>query len=220
MGTDFTQESRSDVVASWMVMEETHGRSVDPTADPERYRRYLLAALGDDDPAVAQTTTIGALRELVAEAGDALRRRPRPTEWSVLECIGHIVDGEVVAAARYRWIVAQDEPVLVGYDQDRWVARLHHEEADPDSLLDLFAALRTVNVQLWRRLPAQDRARIGMHRERGPESYELTFRLIAGHDRVHLAQARDTLAAVRSSDGDHRSLAPRSGSGVNQPSGA
>ncbi|MBA2489055.1 MAG: DinB family protein [Chloroflexi bacterium] len=192
---------------------DTQDQAVDPIADPDRYRRYLLAALGDDDPAVAQTTTIAALRELVAEAGDALRGRPRPTEWSVLECIGHIVDGEVVAAARYRWIVAQDEPELVGYDQDRWVARLHHVEADPDSLLDLFAALRTVNVQLWRRLPPQDRARIGMHRERGPESYELTFRLIAGHDRVHLAQARDTLAAVRSSDGDRRSLAPRSGSG-------
>jgi len=36
-----------------------------------------------------------------------------------------------------------------------------------------------------------------MHRERGPESYDLTFRLAAGHDRVHLAQARRALTAVR-----------------------
>jgi hypothetical protein len=35
-----------------------------------------------------------------------------------------------------------------------------------------------------------------VHAERGPESYELTFRLIAGHDRFHLAQARRALAAV------------------------
>jgi hypothetical protein len=41
-----------------------------------------------------------------------------------------------------------------------------------------------------------DRERFGVHRERGPESYALTFTLIAGHDRFHLAQARRALAAV------------------------
>jgi hypothetical protein len=39
-----------------------------------------------------------------------------------------------------------------------------------------------------------------MHRERGPESYELTFVLIAGHDRFHLAQAGRALALVRTAD--------------------
>jgi hypothetical protein len=34
---------------------------------------------------------------------------------------------------------------------------------------------------------------VGIHEERGPESYDLTFRLIAGHDRIHLAQARESL---------------------------
>lgn len=37
--------------------------------------------------------------------------------------------------------------------------------------------------------------------ERGPESYELTFRLIAGHDRFHLAQAERTLATIRGARG-------------------
>ncbi len=36
-----------------------------------------------------------------------------------------------------------------------------------------------------------------MHSERGPESYELQFRLIAGHDRFHLEQMRKTLASVK-----------------------
>jgi hypothetical protein len=36
-----------------------------------------------------------------------------------------------------------------------------------------------------------------MHAERGPETYDLSFRMIAGHDRFHLAQARRALAAVR-----------------------
>ncbi len=61
----------------------------------------------------------------------------------------------------------------------------------------LFTALRRSNVDLWSGRPPEDRARVGIHTERGPESYELTFRLVAGHDRVHLGQARRALDQVR-----------------------
>jgi DinB family protein len=170
--------------------------SFDPIAEPDAYRRSLLAALGEDDPAAVQAATPAALRALVAEAGDRLRARPAPGEWSALECIGHIVDGELVVSGRYRWIVAEEEPDLVGYDQDSWVSGLHHAEADPAVLLAMFDGLRASNLDLWARLPVADRARAGLHRERGPESYELTFRMLAGHDRVHLRQAREALAAA------------------------
>jgi hypothetical protein len=170
--------------------------SPDPVLEADAYRRSLLAALGDDDPATAQAQTPAAIRALVAEAGPALRTRPKPGEWSVLECIGHIVDGELVVAGRYRWILAHDEPEIIGYDQDRWVTRLRHADDDVEDLVGLFEALRAANLGLWSRATAVDRARVGIHRERGPESFELTFRLAAGHDRVHLAQARRALEAA------------------------
>ena len=172
--------------------------SPDPVTEAQAYQRSLLDALGGDDPAMAQATTPAAIRALVAEAGDELRTRPAPGEWSVLECIGHIVDGELVAAARFRWILAEDEPDLVGYDQALWVEGLRHRDDDPDELLALFEALRAANLGLWRRSSEAERARIGIHRERGEESFDLLFRLMAGHDRIHLAQARRALAAVRS----------------------
>jgi hypothetical protein len=46
---------------------------------------------------------------------------------------------------------------------------------------------------MWAASSEQERARVGMHTERGPESFELMFRLIAGHDRVHHGQAVKTL---------------------------
>jgi hypothetical protein len=49
---------------------------------------------------------------------------------------------------------------------------------------------------LWARSSEEDRARVGIHAERGPESFELLFRMIAGHDRFHLAQAERALDAV------------------------
>jgi DinB superfamily len=171
--------------------------SPDPVADAAAYQRHLLDALGEDHPAAAQAATPAVIRDLIADSGDDLRTIPSLGEWSVLECIGHVVDAELVVSGRYRWILAHDEPELLGYDQDLWVSGLRHREDDPATLVALFAALRAANLDLWRRSSVQDRARIGLHRERGPESYDLTFRLAAGHDRVHLDQARATLDTVR-----------------------
>src|SRR3954453_10090085 len=116
--------------------------SPDPVSAPDAYRTSLLTALGDEDPAVAQRQTPAVIRALVVEAGELLRVRPEPGEWSVLECIGHIVDSELVAGARERWIVSEDEPPIVGYDQALWVDRLGHNEDDAELLIATFEALR------------------------------------------------------------------------------
>jgi hypothetical protein len=171
--------------------------TVDPVATPADYQRLVLSFLGADDPAAVQAATPAAVRALIDDAGVLVRERPEPGEWSVLECLGHLVDGELIVSARYRWIVAEDEPDIVGYDQALWVDALRHGDDDPAALLALFDALRGANLDLWSRLPITDRERIGRHRERGPESYDMTFRLAAGHDRLHLAQANQALEAVR-----------------------
>ena len=161
--------------------------------DPRGYQQHLLGLLGDDDPAEVQTATPATLRALVAEAGDRLTVRPEAGEWAVYGCLAHIADAELVMSARYRFVLAHDEPPLIGYDQDRWVDRLHGDQGDVDAMLDLFEALRIANVALWRSTTVTDRARVGIHAERGPESFDLAFRMIAGHDRFHMAQARVAL---------------------------
>jgi hypothetical protein len=173
---------------------------VSPVDAPEAYRRMLLDLIREDDPAVVQAATVARLRAIVRDAGPLVAVRPAPGEWSVVECLGHLTDGELIVAARARWILAEDEPDIVGYDQDRWVDALRHGQDDPDDLITLFDALRTANLRLWAATPPADRARVGIHRERGPESYELITRLAAGHDRFHVAQAERALAAVRAAD--------------------
>jgi hypothetical protein len=173
----------------------------DPVADAAAYQASLLAALGDDDPAKVQAGTTDAIRAILTDAGSNLRSAPEPGEWSVLECLAHLTDGELVVSGRYRWIIAEDTPSIVGYDQAIWVANLRQVDDDPDDLVRLFDVLRQSNLALWTRFGASDGARIGMHSERGPESYDLTFRLAAGHDRVHLDQARRALAAIRAGGG-------------------
>jgi hypothetical protein len=177
-------------------VESALDRNVDPVSEAEAYRQMLLGLLGDRDPAQVQAELPDQLRAMVADAGPHLRTRPAPGEWSVLQLVGHILDAEITSAGRYRWILAQDEPPLIAYDQDLWVERLHHQEGDAEEMLALIEALRDSHLRLWAEASESERARIGIHSERGPESFDLLFRLIAGHGLFHLGQMRRTLAQV------------------------
>jgi hypothetical protein len=179
------------------TMTTPEARSADPVTEVEAYRAQILGWLGDDDPAAVQAATTARMRATVREAGDRLRDRPLPGEWSVIECLGHLLDSEMVVSARVRWIIAEDRPELVGYEQAQWVEALRHRDDDPAALVALFAALRVANLQLWAASPEAVRERVGVHRERGVESYDLLYRMIGGHDRLHLDQAERALAAVR-----------------------
>jgi hypothetical protein len=166
-------------------------------AEVEAYRRPVLDMLGRDDPLEVQADEVAAWRELIDRADGDLRTRPAAGEWSVIECLGHMADSELVTSARYRWVLAENEPPLQSWDQEAWAARFDHTHDDPATLLDLFAALRHSNVALWQRTSRADRSRSGTHAERGPESFDLLFRLQAGHGRLHRDQAERALAQVR-----------------------
>ena len=171
--------------------------SPNPVTQAAAYQRQLLDLLGDDDPATVQAATLEHIERLLEDAGPDLRRRPAPEEWSVLELLGHLVDGEIVVSGRYRWALSQDQPPLLGYDQDLSVDRLAHNDDDPKALLPVFATLRAANIRLWQRSSASARTRVAIHAERGPESYDLMFRMLAGHDRFHLNQMHATLRQLR-----------------------
>jgi hypothetical protein len=165
--------------------------------EAEAYRRPSLDALGTDDPLTVQEAESGHWRLLVEKGGAHLRTRPDPDEWSVLDCLAHMCDSELITSTRYRFVLAENKPALQGFDQDAWMDGLGHHHDDPATLLELFDTLRRANVTLWRRTSAADRERVGMHSERGPESYGLLFRLQAGHGRIHRAQAERALSAAR-----------------------
>ncbi len=176
-----------------------HAASPDPVSDPKAYQDLLVGLVGDDDPAEVQGASPDLIRQLLADAGADADRRPEEHEWSVSECLAHMLDAEVVVSGRYRWILAHDQPELLGYDQDLWVDRLHNPVEDPGEMLAAFEGLRRANLALWSRTSVEQRDRFGIHRERGPESYGLTFTLAAGHDRFHLDQARRALELIRTS---------------------
>lgn len=161
------------------------------------YRKRLMDHLGDRDPLTVLARTGDALAGLVRENGAArLRVRPIEGKWSPLEVIGHFCDCEWVYGYRARLILCEDNPTILGMDQDRWVAGQRYQAREPMELVEQFRALRPHNLSLWRAMTPADLARAGQHSERGPESLGLLLPLLAGHDLLHLDQLKRLLMAI------------------------
>jgi len=162
--------------------------------DPDAYRRGLFERVGDRDPVTILEETPGVLAAIVQDADPAaMRARPAPGKWSPVEVLGHLVDTEWVFGHRARAILSDDRPQIIGIDQDEWVARLGHANADPARLAEDFASLRHVNVRFWRGVDAADLDRVGLHDERGEEPLGTLLRMMAGHDLHHVEQLRALL---------------------------
>lgn len=74
--------------------------------------------------------------------------------------------------------------VVQPYDGAAWVAL--ESPAPRDAALAAFAALRRLNVLLYERLSAEQRARPFRHPEMGQISVDWVARTLAGHDLHHL----------------------------------
>jgi len=161
------------------------------------YVRALLDLLGDRDPLAVAAELVPWLERRTAGLPDAVLRRPEaPGKWSAIEVIQHLADSEMVYAWRTRLLLTQDGPAIQGFDQDAWARTLRYAEMPLDLALAQLGGMRGANLRLWRSLTPEQRARVGVHSERGPESVDLLIRLMGAHDLVHRRQIDRVLAAA------------------------
>jgi hypothetical protein len=158
-------------------------------SDPQGYRERLFTLLGDRNPLEVLAQTASTLAEILrTHSATVLRTRPFEGKWTPNEIIGHLADGEWVYGYRLRLILSEDNPVMLGTQQEAWVAALRHNEREPEELVEMFRTLREFNLALWRRITPTDLKRTGQHNERGPEPLDAMLRMLAGHDLSHLDQ--------------------------------
>jgi hypothetical protein len=156
---------------------------------PSTYREKLLNLLAGRDPIEVLGQTVSTLADIVARhPAEVLRGRAIQGKWTPNEIIGHLTDCEWVYGYRLRLILCENEPPILGFKQDAWVASLRHNEREPSELVEIFRTLRGVNLSVWKGMSTEDLQRSGQHNERGPESLAVMLPLLAGHDLSHLRQ--------------------------------
>jgi hypothetical protein len=136
------------------------------------------------------------LRAAFAAVPDPVRQwRPAPTEWSAHEIVCHCADSETNASLRIRYLVAEREPLIVGYDQELW-ARLFDYHARPvGTAMATVEAVRANTVPVLRALPEEAWRKEGRHTESGRYSAEDWLRIYAEHLEGHARQIEQNLAA-------------------------
>jgi hypothetical protein len=165
---------------------------------PQTYREKILAMVGDRNPLEVMAQTASRLADVVgAHSAAVLRTRPFEGKWTPNEIIGHLADSEWVYGYRLRLILCENDPTILGTNQELWVAGLRHNDRAPLEHVETFRTLRQFNLAEWRRTSPEHLKRSGRHNERGPESLGVMLRLLAGHDLSHLDQITRYIDAVQ-----------------------
>ncbi len=96
--------------------------------------------------------------------------KPASDAWSAHEIILHCGDSETFAATRIRLLLAEPNPVIVGYDQDAWVRTFDYGELSADLAFVAIEAARALTFSLIQRLDDRAWAAAGTHTEAGSYS--------------------------------------------------
>jgi hypothetical protein len=164
----------------------------------EQYINRLIGYLDGKDPVKSQAATAKRLTKLIRGVSRArLTRRPAPGKWSVAEILAHLADDEIVGGFRMRLIIGAPGTPIQGFDQDRWAETGKYAKRDPKKSLELFRTIREANIAFYKSLTPAQRKFYGIHSERGEESVERLFNLLAGHDINHMKQIEAILGKRR-----------------------
>jgi hypothetical protein len=129
-------------------------------------------------------------RALEGVTDDELDRPGPDGGWSARQVAHHLADSEARAFVRLRRLIAEDEPVILGYDEPEYARRLHYDRPIGSSL-GVLRTVREASLELLEALTPDEWERSGTHPESGAYSVDEWLRIYAGHSHDHAAQIRD-----------------------------
>lgn len=142
------------------------------------------------------------LREAIgAVPPEARQFRPGPDKWSAHEVVVHCADSETNAAMRVRYLLAEKEPRILGYDEAHWARAFDYHAHPLDTALATVDAVRAHTAALLRRLPEEAWSREGVHTESGRYTMDDWLRIYANHVHNHADQVDRAHAAWKASRG-------------------
>ncbi len=136
------------------------------------------------------------LRQAWSEVPPEARQwRPGPGKWSAHEVVVHCADSETYGATRIRLVLAEADPLIVGYDENAWARTFDYHGCEVEPAFATIDAVRANTLACLRRLPEDAWGRTGRHTQRGVYTDADWLRIYAEHLEVHAAQIRRNLAA-------------------------
>jgi uncharacterized damage-inducible protein DinB len=127
---------------------------------------------------------------------EQLLARPVAGKMSTLEVVCHIADFEPILATRMKCVIAEDNPTLVGADENRFLAALAYHDRDLEEELAIIDQTRRQLARILAKLPADAWQRAGNHTERGRLTLERLLTSAANHIPHHVKFIHDKRQAL------------------------
>jgi hypothetical protein len=113
---------------------------------------------------------------------------PADGGWTARMVAHHVADSETNSYIRLRRLVAEDDPLIIGYDEELWSKRLRYDRPVAASVA-VVLAVRAASLELLLTLSDEDWARArGRHSESGAYDLDTWLRTYARHPREHAEQ--------------------------------
>ena len=134
------------------------------------------------------------LREALAIAPVAMRKwRPERSEFSVHEIIVHCADSETNSHGRIRYLLAEENPTINGYDPDAWAEKFNYLDHPIEAAMTTVEAVRANTVPVLRGLSPSDWQKAGTHTESGRYTVEDWLLVYSAHCHEHADQIERTV---------------------------
>jgi len=152
------------------------------------------------DRLIEQYATAPARLRAAVEAVPEEARKWRPADggFSVHAVVVHCADSETNAAARIRYLAAEQEPVILGYDPENWARTFDYENHPLEAAMATVEAVRANTAATVRRLPDDVWSKAGTHSESGAYTGEDWLRIYSEHVEEHIEQIARVAAEWRS----------------------
>jgi uncharacterized damage-inducible protein DinB len=135
-------------------------------------------------------------KAVVGMSRDQLSARPVPGKWSTLELICHIADFEPIYADRMKRVIAEEGPLLLSGDPDKFQARLAYSNRDAEEELNLIQTVRSQMARILKTLAEADFARTGKHSTDGLISLAVLLERITNHIPHHVVFVEEKRRAL------------------------
>jgi hypothetical protein len=111
-------------------------------------------------------------------------------EWSAAFVIHHIADAEIQFGVRYANALAEDNPTIVPFDEEKFPIGLQYNNRSVATSLASLAATHEMNYEILKNASEADWQRISTHPQRGAVTLLDLVQLSAHHIESHIAQLK------------------------------
>ena len=106
--------------------------------------------------------------------------------WSIQQIVIHLMDADVIWVNRMKSIIAEENPTILGYDENKFAASLFYEVQNAESAIGLLDMNRRQFTKVLRKLPDSSFSRTGQHSERGSITLGQSLKWAVEHIDHHL----------------------------------